>query len=147
MNVILAILISLSALVAPAQAPINEDDYMPPLPIEEVLGMDWVRYELGRSGAPIAENITVQLTNDPALNCGAELSTVGQGGCTHWLPNGTVLIVVSPALEWTAWGQHILHHELGHAMLETYDECAAESYAHGFTQIVLWSYPQCTTAL
>lgn len=143
MNIIFAILLSLTAITgqtpAPTSAPIVEQVVQTPLP--QVLGLDWLSYELALTGAKVPENTYIQLTNE--LNCGAELSVARVGGCTHFLEDGRAYITVSPELEWTAWGSHILHHELGHVVLNTHDECAVETYAHQFTSETLWSYPEC----
>jgi hypothetical protein len=142
-NIILSILIILSAFTGQAPAPISEApvEQVAQTPIPQVLGLDWLSYELALSGAVVPENVVISLTNES--NCGAELSTVGVGGCTHWLPSGVAYITVSPELAWTASGNHILHHELGHVVLDTHDECAVEAYAHSYTTATLWSYPEC----
>lgn len=143
MNIILSILIILSAFTgqapAPLSAPIVEQTEQVSIP--QLLGLDWLEYELALSGAEVPENVIISLTNES--NCGAELSVAGVGGCTHWLPSGITYITVSPELAWSAWGNHILHHELGHAVLDTHDECAVEAYAHQHTTATLWSYPEC----
>lgn len=156
MNIILAILLTMVGLSAPASAPASEpvesvsqvtsepvDPALVPS-IQATLGLDWVAYELALSGAVVPENVIISLTNES--NCGAEISQAGMGGCTYFLPSGTTYITVSPALAWTAWGSHILHHELGHAVLNSHDECAVEAYAHQYTASTLWSYPECNTA-
>ena len=147
MNIILAFLLSLSAIFGQAPAPIEEQT----VPVEwvedtnypQLLGLDWLPYELALSGATVPSNVTFMLTNDHVLNCGAKLSDAGVGGCTTWMEDGSILVTVSPELQWSAWGNHILHHELGHVVLDSHDECAVEAYAHQFTTETLWSYPHC----
>lgn len=145
MNIIIAIILTLSAIFAPVQAsaPMSAPiaDQVEQTPIPQLLGLDWLAYELALSGAVVPDKTYIVLTNE--LNCGAELSEVGMGGCTHWLEDGSFYITVSPELAWTAGGNHTLHHELGHVVLDTHDECAVEAYAHKFTTATLWSYPEC----
>ena len=149
MNIILAILLTLSAFFGQAPAPTVEpvagavEEAVEEVPIPALLGLDWLTYELALSKAVVPDNTIISLTNES--NCGAKLSEAGMGGCTHWLQSGTVYITISPELAWTAWGNHILHHELGHVVLDTTDECVVESYAHSFTTETLWSYPECNT--
>lgn len=104
-------------------------------------GVEWIDSEFTRTGQEIPAGVYFQLTNE--LNCGAEISVVGTGGCTYFLPDGTHYITVSPELAYTTAGTHVLWHEVGHAVLNTYDECAAEAYAHQFSDPNLWSYPSC----
>lgn len=145
MNILITILLILSAFTgqapAPMSAPIVEQVEQTPIPA--MLGLEWLPYELALSGAVVPENVAFTITSDQVINCGAMVSEAGVGGCTTWEEDGSVLIAVSPELEWTAWGNHILHHELGHAVLYTDDECAVETYAHHFTTATLWSYPEC----
>lgn len=148
MNIILAILLTLSAIFAPtaqaAQAATTDEVEQTSIP--QLLGLDWLTYELNISGAVIPDNVAFILTSDHVNNCGAKLSESGVGGCTTWQEDGTILIAVSPELQWSAWGTHILHHELGHAVLDTNVECVVEAYAHQFTTVTLWAYPECATA-
>lgn len=107
----------------------------------QTTGVEWIDVEFDRYGQTIPAGIHFQLTNE--LNCGAVLSTSGMGGCTHFLEDGSRYITVSPELAYTPEGTHVLWHEVGHAVLDTVDECAAEAYAHKFSDPNLWSYPQC----
>lgn len=145
MNLILAILLSLSGIFGQASAPTVEPVAVTVehAPIPATLGLDWLPYELGLSGAVVPDNVVFMITSDHVNNCGAALSVSGIGGCTTWLEDGSYLIAISPELEWTAWGNHILHHELGHVVLDSKDECAVEAYAHRYTTVTLWSYPEC----
>ena len=58
------------------------------------------------------------------------------------MDGGRYAVLISPELAYTAWGNHILFHELAHTMGA--DECGAEAYAHQFETVELWSYPECT---
>lgn len=112
-------------------------------------GHAWLNSELARTGLMLRENITV-IFNDEGTrltgNCGSAISPSGTGGgCTHYNNDGTVTVYLSPATIGTPKGQHVMFHELAHAN-GTVDECAAEYFAHEFTEIDLWSYPQCMPA-
>lgn len=88
-----------------------------------------------------ASNVRFEFTNES--NCGAELSAMHLGGCTTTEADGSYTVRVSPKLAYTAWGNHILMHELAHTMGA--GECEAEAYAHQFedANALLWSYPEC----
>lgn len=151
MNLILAILLSLTGLVAPATVqavePVSGPRVAPvaQAPIPATLGLEWLPYTLSLSPVSAPDNLIISLSSGPE-NCGANLSPTGLGGCTTWLQNGTILVTVSPELAWTEAGNHVLYHELGHAILDTDDECTAEAFAHQHTSSTLWSYPECNTA-
>jgi hypothetical protein len=102
---------------------------------------EWVQAELEEADMEMVPTTTILFTN--TANCGADISTVAQGGCTYNLQDGTHVMVLSPTLPFTAWGHHILFHELAHT-LGIMDECKAEAYAHQFEyDVELWSYPAC----
>jgi galactokinase len=87
----------------------------------------------------LTPNVTMIFSN--TSNCGAEKSTAGRGGCTYTVAPNTYVIVMSPELANTQWGNHILFHELAHTV--GMGECEAEAYAHQFEEEELWSYPTC----
>lgn len=103
----------------------------------------WLNEQLAQNDVTLEDGVYVFFTNDPALNCGAKLSTTGYGGCTTDLEDGRYVVAISPELAYTQWGQHILFHELGHT--KGMGECEAEDYAHNFEDPsqFLWSYPEC----
>lgn len=148
MNIMLTILLTLSAIFAPVQAPAPTS-----APVRETANYSttlslapfklpslWAREALADGGVDYPENVVFLFQNED--NCGAELSTVGQGGCTVPMDNGQYAVLISPELAYTAWGNHILFHELAHTMGA--NECEAEAYAHQFEYDELWSYPECT---
>lgn len=151
MNLILAILLSLTGLVSPvsgqAVEPVIESrvEQVASTPIPATLGLEWLPYTLSLTPVSAPDNLIIILSSGPE-NCGAKLSPTGLGGCTTWLKSGTILISISPELAWTEAGNHVLYHELGHAILDTNDECTAEAFAHQHTSTTLWSYPECATA-
>ena len=147
MNIILTIILSLSAILAPvptsapATAPVRESanysDYLSLAPFK--LPSLWAREALADGGVDYPENVVFVFQNED--NCGATLSEVGQGGCTVPMDDGRYAVLISPELAYTAWGNHILFHELAHTMGA--NECEAEAYAHQFESVELWSYPEC----
>jgi hypothetical protein len=98
----------------------------------------WAPEALSDAGISKPANVTILFQNE--YNCGAEVT--GLGGCTVKRTDidGWV-ILISPELAYTAWGNHILFHELAHTMGA--GECEAEAYAHQFEAVALWSYPEC----
>ena len=101
----------------------------------------WLSETLNVAGVVIPEHITVIFTDTD--NCGSEISFDGTGGgCTVTFTDGTVSVLVSPTALEIGTGKHILFHELGHAM-HNLRECAAEYYAHTYSDPDIWSYPEC----
>lgn len=143
MNILISLILTLSAIFAPVQAsaptlaPATEAMTSTLAPFK--LSRLWVTEALASAGVPAPTNVTFLFQNDH--NCGAELSEVGQGGCTVPMKDGHYAILISPELAYTAQGNHILFHELAHTMGAT--ECEAEAYAHQFETVALWSYPEC----
>lgn len=112
-------------------------------PVEpRTTGIEWIDRELAQTDIVVPANVHFILRND-ALNCGAQASQFAQGGCTHWLEDGSVLVVMSPELADTPQGKHILFHELGHVMLDTQDECMADYYALSYAPMANWAYAEC----
>ena len=101
----------------------------------------WAQAMLESADMELTPNVTLLFTS--ASNCGAEKSTAGIGGCTYTVAPNTYVVTISPELANTQWGNHILFHELGHTV--GLGECEAESYAHQFEEVELWSYPLCET--
>lgn len=103
----------------------------------------WASLTLAEAGVKLSPSVTLEFTNED--NCGAKLSTASLGGCTHTITHlnapSTYTVQISPELAYTAWGNHILFHELAHTMGA--DECGAETYAHHFEDEPLWGYPSC----
>jgi hypothetical protein len=132
---------SIISLPASASEPVSQPVSEPATFSAQPLGLasTWVPEALESAGVQV-DNTVVFLYTDTD-NCGAILSEVGQGGCTVTLKDGGHAVLISPSLAYTAWGNHILFHELAH----TYgaNECEAEAYAHQFEVTKLWSYPEC----
>ena len=150
MSLISALIIFLSAFLssyseAPTEAPVQAIEAPAEAPVTAYVGdiheapTDWVGQSLWEADIELSPNVIVALTND--LNCGAEASPVGLGGCTYTLDNGRYYVTVSPELAWTPQGTHILFHEIGHTL--GMDECEAEYYAAQFDTVEQWSYPEC----
>lgn len=146
MSLISALIIFLSAFIssyseAPAEAPVQAIEAPAPTFTGDVYEAptDWVGQSLWEADMELSPNVIVALTND--LNCGAEASPVGLGGCTYTLEDGTYYVTVSPELAWTPQGTHILFHEIGHTL--GMGECEAEYYAAQFDTVEQWSYPEC----
>jgi hypothetical protein len=98
----------------------------------------WGAETLAQAGIKVPANVHITYTNDN--NCGAQ--ETGRGGCTTHNADGTITVAVSPALKYSAWGNHILFHEYAHTL--GYGECGAEAYAHVLEgNADLWSYPTC----
>lgn len=106
-----------------------------PVTVAEARG--WAEATL--TGVDVPAHVEFLFTNEG--NCGAEISADGQGGCTYYLADKTV-IVLSPGMAWTVGGAHVLLHEVGHAT-GLVDECEAEAFAHQFEDAPYWSYPEC----
>lgn len=101
----------------------------------------WVAESLTTAGVAVPANVTVIITDTD--NCGSKLSPAGTGGgCTIRLSDGTISVLVSASAIENGTGEHILFHELGHA-LHNLGECAAEYYSHHYSNPELWSYPAC----
>jgi hypothetical protein len=101
----------------------------------------WLKQTMKQSGLIIPKHITVIFTD--VDNCGSELSPGGTGGgCTIRFSDKTISVLVSPTAIETGTAEHILFHELGHAMANL-GECGAEYYAHYFSNPNQWSYPEC----
>lgn len=145
MNLILALILSLTAILGPASAPVSEPlretaSYSPNLSLAVFkLPSLWVRDALADAGLEYPDNVIFVFQNED--NCGATLSTVGLGGCTVPMEDGKFAVLISPQLAYSTWGNHILFHELAHT--EGADECGAEYYAHQFETVKLWSYEEC----
>lgn len=143
MNIILAILLSLTAILGqpsqPASQPSADPASFTASPFK--LASTWVPEALADAGVDLPSNVTFLYQNE--YNCGAELSPLSIGGCTLTRTDivGHYIILISPELAYTAWGNHILFHELAHTMGA--NECEAEAYAHQFEATALWSYPEC----
>lgn len=140
MNIIIALILTLSAIFAPTQEPVSQPTSDPAsftlAPFK--LASTWVPEALADAGVELPENVTILFQNQ--YNCGA--TETGLGGCTVTRTDikGHV-ILISPELAYTAWGNHILFHEIAHTMGA--NECEAEAYAHQFEAVALWSYPEC----
>lgn len=110
-------------------------------PVAAPASLTWYEAVLQYAGIELPDNVLIGLTN--THNCGAELSTVGLGGCTYPAgQDGTIVILVSPELQYTRVGEHILLHEVGHA-LGIKEECGAEEFAHQWSDPNYWAYPEC----
>lgn len=107
----------------------------------------WDEAVLQWAGIELPSNVIIALINEN--NCGAKLSTVGLGGCTYpaTATDPRIVITVSPELQYTRVGEHILLHEVGHA-LGIMEECGAEEFAHQWSDPNYWAYAECapTTA-
>jgi hypothetical protein len=144
-NIILSLMIILSAIFggqteapAPISQPASDPASFTLAPFK--LASTWVPEALADAGVAYPENVVFLYQNE--YNCGAEISDLGQGGCTVTMEDGSgYVVLLSPELAYTAWGNHILFHELAHTMGA--DECTAEAYAHQFEAVALWSYPEC----
>jgi hypothetical protein len=126
---------------APVQAPtedLTEAPQVVPNTSVEV-AQRWANVMLESAGIELMSDVQMVFTN--AYNCGANASTAALGGCTYTLENGNHLVVLSPGLANTQWGNHILFHELGHTA--GLGECDAEAFAHQFEEVAMWSYPEC----
>lgn len=139
MNIILTIMLTLSALFVPAQhasQPVAEAPSfsLAPLGIAPI----WASQTLADAGVD-ASHVTFLFQNEH--NCGAALSPAQLGGCTVTMANHHYAVLISPKLAYTPWGMHILMHEMGHTL--GMNECEAEDYAHTFEDVPLWSYPAC----
>jgi hypothetical protein len=100
----------------------------------------WGHDTLTSAGITLPATTRIVYTNTD--NCGAQASSAGMGGCTTTMEDGSYLVAISPALKYSAWGNHILFHEYAHTL--GYGECAAEAYAHVYEgNADLWSYPEC----
>jgi len=144
-NIILSIILSLTAIFAPtsapATAPVSEPTKFSASPFK--LASTWVPEALAEAGVAYPQNVVFLYQNED--NCGAELSEAGLGGCTVKRTDiEGYVVLISPELAYTAWGNHILFHELAHTMGA--NECEAEAYAHQFETVALWSYPECEEA-
>lgn len=128
---------------AVSQAPkLSPLAYVAPKLAARQSAQEWAYLTLEDAGVKLSPNVTLEFTNED--NCGAKLSTASLGGCTHTTAPHTYTVQVSPELAYTAWGNHILFHEIAHTLGA--DECAAEEYAHHFEDEPLWSYPACKAA-
>ena len=142
-NLTASILIFLSALMGqpsqPASQPVADPASFSAYPFK--LASTWVPETLADAGVDMPANVTFLYQNEN--NCGAKLSPSHMGGCTVKMVNGHYAVLISPELAYTAAGNHILFHELGHTL--GMNECEAEAYAHTFEDPtkLLWSYPEC----
>lgn len=145
-QIILSIILTLSTIVGlpsqPASVPVSQPTSDPasftPAPLK--LASTWVPEALADAGVAYPTNVQFLYQNE--YNCGAIHSEVGMGGCTVKRTDiDGYIVLISPKLAYTAWGNHILFHELAHTMGA--NECEAEAYAHQFETAALWSYPEC----
>lgn len=140
MNILLALIISIFSALMPNNV---EALTQAPAPATQVVDeVSWEQGVLNKSQLELPTNTYVYITDQ--YNCGSELSPEGiGGGCTYEAVDGTTVITVSPYVVGTPAGEHILLHEVAHAH-GIMDECAAEEYAHTFSDYpYIWSYPQC----
>lgn len=101
----------------------------------------WLAETLDTAGIVLPSNVVVIFTDTD--NCGSAISPDGQGGgCTRRFSDGTISVLVSQFAVDNGSGEHILFHELGHA-LHNLGECAAEYYSHHYSNPNLWSYTEC----
>lgn len=144
MNIIIALILTLSAIFAPVQAPATAPTSDPAsfslAPFK--LTSTWVPEALADAGVSLPDNVTILFQNEH--NCGAVDG--GLGGCTVTRTDiDGYVVLISPELAYTAWGNHILFHEIAHTFGA--GECEAEAYAHQFEATALWSYPACKESL
>jgi len=99
----------------------------------------WVSEMLATMNVTVSDNVKFVFQNED--NCGAEISSIGMGGCTVTQKDGTFVVLISPELAYTYEGNHILFHEIAHTL--GMGECDAEYYAHRFEETPIWSYPSC----
>lgn len=140
MNLILALILSLTAILGQPAQPVSQPTADPAsfslAPFK--LASTWVPEALADAGVELPENVTILFQNEH--NCGA--TETGLGGCTVTRTDiDGYVVLISPELAYTAWGNHILFHEIAHTMGA--NECEAEAYAHQFEAVALWSYPAC----
>lgn len=101
----------------------------------------WLAETLETAGVVVPANVTVIFTDTD--NCGSALGPDGTGGgCTRKFSDKTITVFVSPTAVRNGTGEHILFHELGHAMYNL-GECASEYFAHAYSAPDQWSYPDC----
>lgn len=148
MNIFLTIILTLSALLGPASQPASVPVSQPAsdpasftlAPLK--LASTWVPEALADAEVSVPANVSFLYQNK--YNCGA--IETGMGGCTVKRTDmDGYIILLSPELAYTAWGNHILFHEIAHTMGA--NECEAEAYAHQFEAVALWSYPECEELL
>lgn len=102
-------------------------------------GMQWIQ-DLVSVVGDLPERVVFDITDSG--NCGSMLSPGGTGGaCTH-KEHGHTTIDISPSAVFTAYGVHLVYHELGHAF-GAGSECKAEAFAHKYSDANVWSYPSC----
>lgn len=134
---LIALILSIFAGLFPAQP---MDTITNPAPISTEIS--WEQGVLNKAQIELPDNTNIYISDQ--YNCGSEISPDGiGGGCTYEAVDGTTVITVSPYVVGTPAGEHILLHEVAHAH-GIMDECAAEEYAHTFSDYpYIWSYPQC----
>lgn len=144
LHIILTIILTITALIGPASQPASVPLSQPASDPASLtlaplgLASTWVPEALADAGVEYPTNVYFLFQNEH--NCGAVNG--GYGGCTVTLEdNSGYVVLISPELVYTAWGNHTLFHELAHTMGA--GECEAEAYAHQFEAVALWSYPEC----
>ena len=162
MSLISILIIAISAFIggyngapteAPTQAPVEAPSQalsqalsqfatQAPAPVPNTsveVAHNWAQAMIESADMELTPNVNLVFSN--SSNCGAEISTAGRGGCTYTVGPDQYVVVLSPELANTQWGNHILFHELGHTV--GLGECEAETFAHQFEEEELWSYPTC----
>ena len=103
----------------------------------------WIATTLEEANVVVPANVEILVTDEK--NCGSEISPDKTGGgCTEYptVKGGKTIVRVSPTALENGTGGHILFHELGHAIYHL-DECAAEYFAHNYSDPNQWSYLEC----